>query len=122
MGAPGAIETEKYTDRIAETLSKHGLSLDNIEFVEELPGGQPWAITMCYKIRKLILLKQTITEDDRRLAVAALEEKFPEEVKLVEEDDWNLVKLFVLFEVCHIIYRYKPDHECFLWAFYELRQ
>lgn len=114
------INTEDYKDDIIKELESRNLPADTVEFKDIADEAAPYQPTRCYKIRKKILLKKRIERDEKELIVAALAEKFPEEVKLLE-DDRNFVLQRVLCEVYHIIYRYQVDYECNKLALYDVK-
>lgn len=116
-----AISTQDYKNEIIRELESRNLPADTVEFREIADETAPHQPTRCFKIRKKILLKKQIERDEKELIVAALAEKFPEEVKLLE-DDRNFVLQRVLCEVYHIIYRYQVDYECNKLALYDVKK
>lgn len=114
------INTEDYRDDIIKELESRNLPADTVEFKDVADEAAPYQPTRCYKIRKKIFLKKQITADDKELIIGALAVKFPEEVKLLE-DDRNFVLQRVICEMYHIIYRYQIDYECNKLALYDVK-
>jgi len=115
------INTEDYKEDIIKELESRNLPADTVEFKDIADEAAPYQATRCFKIRKKIILKKQITPDEKESVMMALAEKFPDEVKLLE-DDRNFVLQRVICEAYHIIYRYQVDYECNKLALYDVRK
>ncbi len=113
------IDATKYRDEMEKELAARNLLPETVEFVETPDPANPHLVTRCFKIRKKILFKKLISPEEKDFAVRVLSEKFPEEVKMLE-DDRNFVLQRLLSEVYHIVYRYQIDYECNKLAFYDV--
>ncbi|GMR05234.1 MAG: hypothetical protein BMS9Abin24_028 [Thermodesulfobacteriota bacterium] len=115
------INTEDYREDIIKELETRNLPADTVEFKDIADEAAPYQVTRCFKIRKKIILKKKITPEEKGAILIALAEKFPEDVKLLE-DDRNFVLQRVICEAYHIIYRYQVDYECNKLAIYDVKK
>ena len=114
------IDSEIHKEDLIKAIAKHGFGPENLEFVDEIPKA-PMKASLCYKIEKRILIKKLISPEEKEANINMLFSKFQEDLPKIT-DDLKFVKLLVLYEMFHIVYRYQTDYECAKWAFYHLNK
>lgn len=120
-GNDRAIDVVALKADLEQILEKYGLKPESLELVDSLENEpNPNRASRCFKIEKKIQIKKTISAEDRLDTLKLLSKFEQADLKKIEDDD-KFVKHLLMKHICSINERWKDQHECDKWAFYNLK-
>ena len=116
-----SIDVVPFKAGLEQILEKHGLKPESLELVDSLEGDpNPNRASSCFKIEKKIQIKKTISVEERLETLRLLAKFDQNDLKKIDDDE-RFVKHLLMKHICSINERWKDQHECDKWAFYNLK-